>query len=75
MLVSWLGALLVLIGVVFMATQAIRQGRLSEPKLMRSSGATLEPQRPGAGFGLKSNWPGLVLIAIGAVLLLARVAF
>lgn len=75
MLVFWLGALLVLIGVLVMATQAIRRGRLSEPRRSRSAGATLEPQRPGAGFGLKANWPGFVLIAIGAVLLLVGAAF
>ena len=74
MLVNWLGAVLVVAG-VFMATQAIRRGRLSDPKLFRLSGATLEPQRPGASFGLKASWPGFVLIALGAVLLLARVAF
>jgi hypothetical protein len=32
---------------------------------------TLEPRRPGAGFGLKANWPGLVLIILGGILLLA----
>jgi len=75
MLVVWIGALLIVCGVIFMAIQAIRRGRLSEAKQTRSSGATLEPQRPGAGLGLKANWPGFVLIALGAILLLARVAF
>ena len=37
---------------------------------------TLEPRDPGAGFELATNWPGLALVALGAVLLLARaVAF
>jgi hypothetical protein len=36
----------------------------------------LEPERPPAGsFGIKSNWPGLALVALGAVLLLAGAAF
>ena len=33
---------------------------------------TLEPPDPGAGFELATNWPGLALVALGAVLLLAR---
>ena len=32
---------------------------------------TLEPRGPGAGFGLKANWPGLVLIVLGGILLIA----
>jgi hypothetical protein len=36
---------------------------------------TLEPRRPGAGFGLKNNWPGLALIALGAILLLLGAVF
>jgi len=31
----------------------------------------LEPERPGRGFGIKSNWPGLVMVAIGGAFLLA----
>jgi len=73
MLVIWLGALLVVSGVLFLAAQAIWRGRLSDPRRSRSAvpGATLEPKRPGGGFGLKANWPGFVLIALGAILLLA----
>jgi hypothetical protein len=73
MLVIWLGALLVLGGVVFMMTQPIWRGRLSDATKGTSSGSprdTLEPRRPGAGFTLKANWPGLLFIAIGSVLLL-----
>jgi predicted ATPase len=32
---------------------------------------TLEPARPASGFGIKSNWPVLALIALGFALLLA----
>jgi hypothetical protein len=79
MLVIWLGALFVVGGVLFMAAQPIWRGRLSEARRRRSSAVprdtlephTLEPRRPGAGFGLKANWPGLVLIVLGGVLLLA----
>lgn len=77
MLFIWLGALLVLSGVLFMAAQAIWRGRLSDARRSRSAvpGTTLEPQRPSAGFGLKANWPGFVMIALGAILLLAGAAF
>lgn len=80
MLVIWLGALLVLGGLVFMMAQPIWRGRLSEARRRRTSSAvprdtlephTLEPRRPGAGFSLRANWPGLVLIVLGGILLLA----
>ncbi len=83
MLVIWLGALLVLGGLVFLVAQPIWRGRLSEARRRRSSAVprdtleahtlephTLEPRRPGAGFGLKENWPGLVCIVLGGILLL-----
>ncbi len=83
MLVIWLGALLVLGGLVFLVAQPIWRGRLSEARRRRSSAVprdtlephtlephTLEPRRPGAGFGLKANWPGLVFIVLGGILLL-----
>ena len=76
MLVIWLGVLFVLGGVVFMMAQPIWRGRLSDAK-RTSSGAprdTLEPRRPGAGFTLKANWPGIVLIMLGGILLLAGAA-
>jgi hypothetical protein len=82
MLVIWLGALFVLSGLLFLATQPIWRGRLSEARRKRASAVprdtmkpaepmTLEPHKPGAGFGLKENWPGLALIALGGILLLA----
>jgi hypothetical protein len=74
MLVIWIGALLMISGVLFMAAQPIFRGRLSGRR-SRSGVAsdTLEPRRRGSGFGLSSNWPGFVLIALGAILLLAGV--
>ena len=77
MLVIWLGALFVLGGVVFMMAQPIWRGRLSDASKRTSSGAprdTLEPRRPGAGFTLKANWPGLVLVVLGGIFLLAGLA-
>ena len=80
-----IGALLVVAGVVFMAAQPILRGRLSSvqrpgegiPHGPGPQGAsdTLEPRRPSKGFGLKWNWPGLAMVAAGAVLLLAGAAF
>ena len=73
MLFIWLGALFVLGGLLFMAYQPIWRGRLSDAKRKSSElpHDTLEPRRPGAGFGLKANWPGLLLIVLGAILLLS----
>jgi hypothetical protein len=71
MLVIWLGALLVLGGILYMAAQPLWRARLSGGRLpaARADG-TLEPQRPAAGFGLATNGPGFALIALGIVLLL-----
>jgi hypothetical protein len=68
----WLGALLILGGVLFTAAKALGRGRLSEPRPPLSGAAndTLEPRRPSSGLGLRANWPGLGLIALGAILLL-----
>jgi len=73
----WIGALLVVGGVVFMAAQPLLRGRLSGGKRLRSGWAsdTLEPERPAGGFGIKSNWPGFALVVLGAVLLLVEAAF
>jgi hypothetical protein len=77
MLVILLGALFVLGGVLFMAAQAIRRGRLSDAKRTTPGVPrdTLEPRRPSAGFGMKAIWPGLVLIVLGGILLLAGAGF
>ena len=78
MLVIWLGALLVIAGVIYMAMRAIWKGPMSGPNQTRSglSRDTLEP--PGRGgeisvFALSRNWPGLMLMMVGAILLLAGV--
>ena len=72
MLTIWLGAALVIGGVLFMAEQTLLGGRLSG-RLRRSPAevGTLEPRERGGGFGLKTQWPGAAMIAVGAVLLLA----
>lgn len=75
-LLIWVGALLFVGGLLFTAAQAIWRGRLSDAGQSRPGAAsdTLEPQERGSGFGLKANWPGLALIALGSILLLAGAA-
>ena len=81
-----IGALLVVGGVVYMAGAALTRGRLSDPTPanavpdglapnLATPGPTLEPQRRGLRFlGIGANWPGLLMIAAGAVLLLSAAA-
>jgi hypothetical protein len=67
-----LGALLVLFGIVYTARSAIWRGPLSGRDSSRPVRGTLEPPRRGLGFlGLGTNWPGILLMAIGAVLLVS----
>jgi hypothetical protein len=76
MLAIWLGALFVLCGMLLMAAPPIWRARMTRAR-PRSSAVprdTLEPRRPGAGFGLKANWPGLALFVIGGILLLLGAA-
>ncbi|UXN71197.1 hypothetical protein N8A98_08465 [Devosia neptuniae] len=69
-----IGALLVAAGLIYMALAAIFRGRMTDPHASANdpAGRTLEPRRRGMGFlGLKANWPGLLIAAIGVILLLA----
>lgn len=70
--IMWFGALLVLCGVVMLALAAIYRGRLSDSHADPIAGRTLEPRRGGVGvLGIGQNWPGLLLITIGAIVLVA----
>ncbi len=74
--IIWLGALLVIGGVVFTADRAIREGRFSGRRPRSAVTVdTLEPRQQGGGLGLAAYWPGFGMIALGAVLLLAGAAF
>jgi hypothetical protein len=76
MFLMGLGALLVFGGVLFMARAAIWRGPLSGRDSSRPVRGTLEPRRRGLGFlGVGPNWPGLLLMALGAVLLVAGSSF
>jgi hypothetical protein len=68
-----LGAFLVICGVLYMAKEALSARRLSQsPQSSRATpDVTLEPRHQGvAFFGFRRNWPGIVLMAAGATLLL-----
>lgn len=67
------GALLVTCGLLYMAGVAIYRGRLTDAHSSphEPAGLTLEPRHRGLRFlGLKANWPGLLIAAIGALMLL-----
>ncbi|UXN74253.1 hypothetical protein N8D56_03125 [Devosia sp. A8/3-2] len=70
---TFIGALLVAAGLVYMALAAIFRGRMTDPHASAGdpAGRTLEPRRRGMGFlGLKANWPGLLIVVIGVIFLL-----
>ena len=70
-----LGGLLILSGVVYLATRAIGRAPLSggSPPRSLEGRDSLEPRglHHGGLFAFKRNWLGLALIALGAILLLA----
>jgi hypothetical protein len=69
-----LGALLVIVGLVYMAGRAIWFGRMSGSRHAppAARGDTLEPPTKSVRFfGVGENWPGMALIAIGVILLFA----
>jgi hypothetical protein len=76
MFVTVFGALLLLGGILYMARTAIWWGALSRPRSSGPVSDTLEPPRRSVRFlGLGANWPGILLMAIGAVLLLSGASF
>ncbi|UCI23850.1 hypothetical protein [Mesorhizobium sp. B2-8-5] len=85
MAVILIGALLIVAGIVYMAGAVLRRGKLSDPAAAASDrpmpnlatpGPTLEPRRRGLGFlGLSQNWPGLLMMGVGIILLLLVAVF
>jgi len=71
-----IGALLILGGIVLTAVQTLWRGRLSDAHTLDSTptDVTLEPRGRSRTLGLKGKWPGLGLIALGAILLIAAAA-
>ena len=76
MFLMLLGALLVLSGILYLARTAIWWGPLSRPRSSGPVSNTLEPPTRSVRFlGLGANWPGILLMAIGAVLLVLGPSF
>jgi hypothetical protein len=76
MFLMGLGALLVLGGILYMAYTAIWRGPLSGRDSSRPVRGTLEPPRRSMRFlGVGTNWPGILLMAIGAVMLVSGASF
>ena len=73
----WVGALLILCGVVYGAAQALWRGRLSDARRggTTRAGASLEPQQSPRSFSFKTHWPAFALILIGGILILTETAF
>jgi hypothetical protein len=76
MVLIWIGALLIVGGIVLAAGQVLWKGRLSDPHKIGStgSGATLEPQGRVRSFHPKHHWPSIFLVAVGLILMLAEAA-
>jgi hypothetical protein len=65
-----LGALLELAGIVTLVVQAVRHGRRAGAPALPGAADTLEPAYQGEIFPLRKFRLGLILLALGAVLLL-----
>jgi hypothetical protein len=76
MVLIWIGALLVVGGIVLAAGQVLWKGRLSEPHRMgpTGSGTTLEPRERVRALHPKHHWPSILLVALGIILMLAEAA-
>ena len=71
-----LGALLVLGGLLYMVRTAIWRGPLSGRDSSQPVRGTLEPPRRSLGFlGVGTNWPGILMLATGAALLVSGASF
>ncbi|MET4391829.1 drug/metabolite transporter (DMT)-like permease [Bradyrhizobium sp. F1.4.3] len=76
MFLTGLGALLIFCGLLYIVRATIWRGPLSGRDSSRQARDTLEPPRRGLGFlGIASNWPGIVLMAAGAVLMASGASF
>lgn len=67
-----IGAALVVAGMVVLANEALGGRPLSDAHRSRGGHPTLEPRGQRLAFlGLSRNWLGVVMIAIGSVMLVA----
>jgi hypothetical protein len=68
-----IGALLFFVGLIYTVRIALNRGRMSDPHANPNDTGepTLEPRQGGFRFlGVKDNWPGLLMMVIGALMLL-----
>ena len=76
MFLMGLGALFVLSGILYLIRTTIWRGPLSGPGSSRPVRDTLEPPQRSVRFlGLGTNWPGILLMAIGAGLMVTGANF
>ncbi|MEH2505199.1 hypothetical protein V1290_004010 [Bradyrhizobium sp. AZCC 1578] len=76
MFLMGLGALLVIGGLLYMARTTIWRGPLSGRDSAGPVRQTLEPPQRSVRFlGLGANWPGILLMALGGVLLVSGANF
>jgi hypothetical protein len=67
-----IGAVLMIIGVAMAAVRTAGRGRLSQPNAQTSARPdTLEPTGKGRRLSLRADLPGLGMVALGAILILA----
>jgi hypothetical protein len=69
-----LGSILFVAGLLYLFRGALTRRRLSEPHRSGQTDAkpTLEPPRQGVAFlSLSRNWPGMAMMAVGAILLIS----
>jgi hypothetical protein len=71
MLLIWVGALCLIVGVVMASLRTLRRGRLSEPRSLNANPRpdTLEPSGRGDRLSLRADLPGIGLAIFGAVLI------
>lgn len=76
MVLIWIGALLIVAGIVLAAGRVLWNGRLSDPQRTDSTGtaATLEPRGRARALQPRHHWPSIILVALGIVVLLAEAA-
>ncbi|MFC5068312.1 hypothetical protein [Flaviflagellibacter deserti] len=66
-----LGSLMLICGVLYTLWQALAGRPLTDPSRLSRGEQTLEPKRQGLAFlGLARNWPGVALMALGAICVL-----
>ncbi|MCG7393454.1 hypothetical protein MHY87_11105 [Microvirga sp. ACRRW] len=73
----WIGALLILCGVVYGAALALWGGRLSDARRDRPmrAGDSLEPRQSPKSFSIRTHWPALAMILLGSILIFTETAF